>query len=176
MPRVAIRTIRGRRKFAEYPEVKKQMGDYLDKTVKPELLALFDARVANWKNKVAFEARKFINAERIAVNVFPSNSTPKGKEIFGYVSGGTTPHKIRVRNARTLVFMWGGPGSYVPKTTTSGGFGGPGAVVGGEIHRPLEVNHPGNEPRDIPKKILVEYRPTFSAGVESNWRRILRAL
>ena len=96
--------------------------------------------------------------------------------IYGFVTGGTKPHKITARRAPTLVFMWGGPGSYKPKTKPKGKIGGPGIVVGGTLHRPVSVNHPGTEARDFESTIADDEKPWFSRTMENAWKRAIRKL
>lgn len=95
-----------------------------------------------WKNKPTFviEKRPF---ERLIYTT---------DKVYGIVSAGARPHKIRARNAPMLAFQWGGPGSYKPKTqplsiaSRAGGATGP-------IVRRKEVNHPGHKARKFPEAI-----------------------
>lgn len=146
-----------------------------------------DRVVANWTNKPSFKVR-------VAYNYKPAGrfyggapfkkgditlgyrvlGTRKAQEIFNWVNLGTRPHKIRAKNAPRLAFMWGGPGSYKAKTTPGGRslkFGGPGAVVGGTLHRPMEVNHPGTEPRDIDGYIQRKVQTKFKRAIQTAVKR-----
>ena len=175
MPTVAFRTVRSRQRFANYKVVKKELGDTLDNVVKPHMIRRFDLVVMNWKHQPKFKARKFIRLDRIWLDVYPT-----GKEedvaIYGYVTKGTRPHKITAKNAPRLAFMWGGPGSYKPKTKPKGKIGGPGIVVGGTLRRPYSVNHPGSEARDFEGTIRDDEKPWFSRTMENAWRRAIRKL
>lgn len=172
MPTVAYRTVRARRRFVHAPEVKRVLGEALDGVVKPALLRRFEAVVANWQHAPVFEARKFITENAIRVNVFP---TGENKRIYQYVTGGTRPHQIAVRNAKTLAFIWGGPGSYTPKTAPGGHWGGPGTTAG-VMHYPQVVQHPGNQARDFEAVIKREYQPEFWRAMENAFRRAIRGL
>ena len=173
MPIVGARVIRGRKKFANYPQVRKVLGAALDNEVKPHFVQRFEMVVANWKHKPGFQARKYITADAIRLAVYP---TGPNAQIWECVSFGTRPHKIRVRRAKTLAFLWGGPGSYKPKTSPPGKFGGPGSVSGGVMHFPVAVNHPGNEPREFEKTIADDERDWYNRTEENAWRRAIRSL
>lgn len=172
MPTVAYRAIRERRRFVHAPEVKRVLGDTLDNEVKLALLRRFEAVVANWQHAPVFQARKFVTENAIWVNVFP---TGENKRIYQYVTGGTRPHPIAARHAKTLAFVWGGPGSYTPKTAPGGHWGGPG-TASGSMHYPLVVQHPGNKPRDFEAVIKREYQPEFLRTLENAFRRAIRRL
>jgi len=78
MPTVAYRAIRSRRAFVNAPRARRVLDDTLDNTVKPYLIQQFNYRVANWKHKPNFKARKFVNRDETKVTVFPSGpSFPK---------------------------------------------------------------------------------------------------
>ena len=173
MPTVAFRVTRRRRKFIKAPEVKKKLGVVMDNEVKPHFLAAFRRVVANWKHKVEFKARKFIRTDRIWLDVFP---TGEHKKIWIFVTKGTRAHIIRAKNAPVLAFLWGGKGSYKPKTKPVGKFGGPGVVTGGTMHFAKEVHHPGSEGRDFEKAIRDDNKKWFSRTMENGWRRIIRSL
>jgi len=109
--------------------------------------------VQNWsrENRPKFET--VVGHERGAITVgYRVTGSRKARQIWDWLNEGTSPHKIRAKNAPTLAFTWGGPGSYRPKTKPGGAtlqFGGPGTVSGGTMHFPKEVNHPGFEGRDF---------------------------
>lgn len=173
MPTVAYRVTRRRRKFMEAPKVIKQLGVAMDKEAKPMLIKQFDEVVANWKGKPAFKARKFIRPTKMWIDVFP---TGEHADKWKWVSRGTRPHRIAARNAPTLAFMWGGKGSYKPKTVPGGRYGGPGTVSGGTMRFPKAVNHPGNAPREFEEDIAKTQKPEFSRIMENAWKRIIRGL
>lgn len=175
MPTVAFRTVRSRQRFANHSEVRKALGRTLDRIVKPHLIRRFDGVVANWKHQPVFKGRKFIRPDKIWVNIFPSGDK-ESVDIYGFVTRGTKAHKIRAKNAPRLAFMWGGPGSYKPKTKPVGKIGGPGIVVGGTLRRPFEVNHPGTKARDFEKAIRDDEKAWFSRTMENAWRRAIRRI
>jgi len=173
MPTIAYRAVRSRRVFVNAPKVREYLEQGIDSEVKPHLLSKFKQVVANWKHKVEFRARKFITADAIKINIFAAGPH---KKIWGYVVGGTRPHKIRAKRGKSLAFMWGGPGSYVPKTSPPAKFGGPGTVRGGKMAFPQSVNHPGTKPRPFPEEIRKEEKAWFSRTMENMWRRAIRRL
>jgi len=173
MPTVAIRVTRGRRKFAQSRKVKRGLGVVLDNEVKPHFIDAFKRVVANWKHKVEFKARKFIRVDKIWLDVFPAGDN---KDIWTFVTKGTRPHPIRPRRAKTLAFLWGGKGSYKPKTAPVGKFGGPGVVSGGTMFFSKGVNHPGSEAREFEKTIKEDNKAWFSRTMENAWRRVIRSL
>lgn len=130
--------------------------------------------VSNWKNQPKFTVRVALNAiKKGALTVgYIIKGTKLARNIWGWLDEGTRRHKIRAKNAPTLVFQWGGPGSYQPKTKPGGQtltFGGPGAVSGGTTHRPVEVDHPGNEPREfyvyLGDKLLLTWKSNVRAAI-----------
>lgn len=175
MPTVAYRTIRSRRRFSNYPEVRKGLMRVLDDIVKPHLIQRFELVVMNWRHRPSFKGRKFIRPDRIWVNVFPAGDKESVK-IYGFVTKGTKRHKIRARNAPRLAFLWGGVGSYKPKTAPKGKIGGPGKVAGGRMHFPPAVNHPGSKARKFEEVIRDDEKAWFARTMENAWRRIIRRL
>ena len=175
MPTVAFRAVRTRRKFINYPKVKRELERTLDDEAKPRFIQRFRLVVMNWKHQPDFKARKFIREDKIWLDVFPAGDK-EDVAIYGFVTGGTKPHKIRARRAPRLAFMWGGPGSYKPKTAPKGKIGGPGIVVGGTLRRPYEVQHPGTEARDFEGVIRDDEKRWYSRTMENAWRRAIRSL
>lgn len=177
MPRVAIRFHRSRRRFVHHPEVMKEMKRVHDKVIKPKFVKEFDKVVANWRNKPRFfSARKRLGEDAFVLYVYPVGSELQ-KNIWRWNVEGTRPHVIAARNAPRLAFMWGGPGSYLPKTGPGGKwYGGPGSVVGGEWHFPLAVMHPGTAAREWPKVIGEKLSGFYRKEVEAAWRRALRRI
>jgi len=173
MPTVAFRVVRSRRAFIKAPDVLRELERTLDTQVKPHFIREFDKVVADWKHRVTFRARKRITQDAIKVTVFP---TGDNKDIYRYVTGGTRPHVIRAKNAHMLAFMWGVPGSYVPKTRPIGKYGGPGVVVGGSLHRFKQVQHPGTKARNFEKAIREQQASWFTRTMENSWRRAIRNL
>lgn len=173
MPTVAYRAVRGRRKFIKAPEVKRKLGKVLTDPVKKHFVEEFDDITDDWKHTVKFKARAFITPDEISVNVFPSGPN---KQIYKYVTGGTRPHIITARNAPMLAFLWGGPGSYKPKTTTAPSWGGPGSVSGGVMTFRKSVNHPGTKARNFEKFIAKKNKAWYSTTMERAFKQIIRSL
>jgi len=174
MPTVAYRAIRSRRAFVNAPRARRVLDDTLDNTVKPYLIQQFNYRVANWKHKPNFKARKFVNRDETKVTVFPSGPN---KQIYKWVTEGTKPHLITPKRAGgMLVFQSGGPGSYKAKTAPGGKFGGPGIVVGGKTVRARQVQHPGFEGRHFEETIKEDAQPWFRRTMENSWRRAIRSM
>lgn len=142
----------------------------MDAVVKPALVKEFEEVVSDWDHKPDFAARKYVNKGAIEVAVYPAG---KNKAIWRYVSEGTKPHVIRPKNAKALSFVWGGPGSYNPKTTPGPPptWGGPGTVTGGETVVRREVHHPGTKARNFEKYIADQYRPKFRKEIENAMKR-----
>jgi len=130
------------------------------------------AIVANWRNKPKFTVEAALNAiisGALTVR-YIVKGTDLARNIWRWLNEGTKPHKIRAKNAPTLVFQWGGPGSYNPKTKPGGAtlqYGGPGTVSGGETHRPVEVDHPGNEAREFYVYLGGELLPTWRGNIRT---------
>jgi len=173
MPTVAYRVIRSRRAFVNAPVVRRVLAAAIDDVVKPHFISEFDKRVANWKHKPEFKARKFITTDALRLDVYPSGPN---KEIYGYVTKGTRPHIITAKRAPALSFMWGGPGSYQAKTTPGGGYGGPGTVTGGKRVAFKSVHHPGFKGRNFEALIRKENAAWFKQTMENAWRRAIRAM
>ena len=135
--------------------------------------------VSNWENQPKFTLEVALNA--IIQGALTVGYIVKGSKlaqnIWGWLGKGTRPHKIRARNAPSLAFQWGGPGSYKAKTKPGGAtlsFGGPGSVSGGTTHRPMEVNHPGNEPRHFYEYLGVTLISPWGRDIRTAIRRGLR--
>lgn len=148
-----------------------ELASAIDAEVKPDLLAYFERVTKSWRNDQTFVAKKNITQKSVSVNVYP---TGPNAQIWKYVSGGTRPHIIMPRRARALRFEWGGPGSYKPKTTTGGGYRGPGVVVGGKTVFRAWVKHPGNKPRRFEQHIARWYAPQFRRTMDNAVARGLR--
>jgi len=135
--------------------------------------------VDNWQNKPKFTLEVALNAVKMGYLTvgYLIKGTELARNIWNWLDKGTRPHKIRAKNAPTLVFQWGGPGSYKPKTKPGGrtlSFGGPGTVAGGTTHRPIEVDHPGNEPREFYIYLGNKLLPRWKTNIRVAIRRGLR--
>jgi hypothetical protein len=172
MARVAFRAIRSRRAFINAPQVRKVLEAAMDGEVKPHFIGEFEKRVANWKHKPAFKARKYITGDAIRLNVYPAGE----KQIYEYVTKGTRgPYpipKIPKPPGKWLLFTGG---KYTPRTTPGGGYGGPGISIGFPVFA-KQVSHPGIEPRDFEGIIRKEQAPWFSRTMENAWRRAIRSM
>jgi hypothetical protein len=153
--------------------VRQVLENALENEAKPHFVDAFKAIVADWDHAPDFAARKSITNDSITVSVY---ATGKNKQIYEYVTKGTRPHTISAKNAPSLVFMWGGPGSYKPKTAPGGVFGGPGVVVGGKLTFRKQVHHPGTKARKFEEFIRKREKVWFSRTMENAWRRAIRAM
>ncbi len=173
MPTVAYRAVRSRRIYVNAPKMRKYLEAGINREVKPHFIHQFDKVVANWKHRVEFRARMFLTTDAIKLNVFAAGPNRK---IWGFVTKGTRPHIIRAKRGKSLAFMWGGPGSYTPKTSPPANYGGPGTVKGGKMHFPQQVKHPGTKPRPFPAEIRKREKAWYNRTMENMWRRGLRAM
>lgn len=172
MPTVAYRTIRSRRRFANYPQVRRDLGIVLDDIVKPHLIQRFEIVVKNWRHRPDFKGRKFIRPDRIWVNVFPAGSA-EDVQIYKWVTGGTKKnYKIPKAGPGFLSFKTG----YKPKTKPKGKIGGPGVFTGPRISFVGQVTHPGIEARKFEEVIAKDEKAWFSRTMENAWRRTIRRL
>jgi hypothetical protein len=170
MPQVLFRAIRA--KPIRWQAFHDELARTLDAEVKPELLAYFEKVTKSWRNAPTFVAQEKITRGGTSISVWP---TGPNAMIWRYVSRGTQPHIIRPKGrGYPLRFLWGGYGSYKARTTTSGGYNGPGRVVGGKIHRPPQVSHPGNKARNFEKHIARWYAPQFRRTMKNAVARGLR--
>lgn len=176
MAKVAVRIIRTRRRFANYPVILSEMKAVHDKVIKDRFLKEFNDIVANWNTQVRFQSRFTMTGQDMNLYVYPTGSK-EAKQIWNWNVQGTPPHRITVKNAKTLAFQWGGVGSYSPKTGAGGTFyGGLGQTTGGQMVYPTSVNHPGTAPRNWPEVIREKLASYYSREVENAWRRALRRM
>jgi len=159
--RITSRIPRDWGKAAE-KEVKRAVQD----TKKP-VLGEFKEVVGDWEHKPKFVAKQ-------AKYTIEVRATGPNAAIWRYVNYGTRPHKIRAKNAPALSFVWGGPGSYVPKTKPVGQFGGPGIVKGGERVYAQEVDHPGNEAREFDTRIALRMAPVLAKAIRDAVSRVFQ--
>lgn len=151
----------------------KEIREAMDKKIKPALVKSHEKVVEDWTSDVGFAARTYIRKDSITVYVYP---TGEDKEIWNYVDRGTKAHPIKAKNKPRLAFMWGGPGSYVPKTlarparTVQGG----GYVKNPTLRTPYQVQHPGSEGRGFTKQIARDIEPFFHKEINNAFRRVAR--
>ena len=170
MPRVLFHIIKA--KPVKWQAFHNELARTLDAEVKPALLAYFEKVTKSWRNRQFFRAIRHITQTEVRVDVRPIG---KNADIWRYVSRGTRPHIIRPRGAGyPLRFMWGGYGSYKARTTTSGGYNGPGKVVGGKPTFRMSVKHPGNKARNFEKHIARWYAPQFRRTMKNAVARGMR--
>jgi hypothetical protein len=176
MPTVAFRVNRSRRAFVNAPKVRDVLSKALDDEVKPHFIKAFEKYVVNWKHKPKFEGRKFIAADSIKVNVYPTGGN---KQIYLWVTEGTKEHDITPKSGGFLWFVsLGGRGvkSYVPKTGPGGSwYGGPGISLG-HLRSVRAVHHPGNKPRDFEARVRKDEAPWYSRTMNNAWKRAIRAM
>lgn len=153
MPRIHIKQIRSRGLSPDWELIIKEVEATLDNQVKPMFLNYFARIVEPWseENRPAFGARKKITKKEISIYVFPRGPNAWLWKLISITGSG--PHPIEAKNAPFLVFMWGGYGSYLARTDTSGHYRGQGDVEGGSIQRRHSVEHPGFPPRNFEKYI-----------------------
>lgn len=135
--------------------------------VATQIKADFEKTTATWKTKVKFEIQISL-AGGIQVEVFTTN------EIYGYVDEGTEAHIIEAKNAPFLVFKWGGPGSYSPKTKP-GVIGSTGSSQSGTKRAFAAVIHPGNAPRGFTKEIQRIWQTKFEIAMDATMIKVAQA-
>lgn len=173
--RVLLRPIRGRAGHPNFMRIASEVLAEMQNNVGPEVLAYFERITARWQHKPRFSAYYAVTRQGTSVSIEPEG---ENAQIWQYVSRGTRPHLIpkggaaaqRAKGYR-LRFQWGGPGSYKPKTSPGGHYGGPGTVTGGKTTYRWQVNHPGNKARDFEKHIARWYGPKFKRRIENAMRR-----
>lgn len=110
----------------------------------------FDSTVKTWENKPKFD-REFSSRPN-QIRFFTGTSN----EIYGYVSGGTKPHRIVPKRAKVLHFQ----GNYQAKTSPGSIPAGPGGASGPEVFS-KGVMHPGTKPRNFDKQIAQKWKKSF---------------
>ncbi len=170
MPQILFRVIKAKPPNwqAFYSEIAKTLSD----EVAPKLISYFERVTNPWRNQPKFVSKFRLTRQSATVDVFPIGPNAN---IWRYVSKGTRPHPIQPKGpGYPLRFKWGGKGSYKARTTTSGGYNGPGKVVGGKAVRFMRVNHPGNKPRNFERHIARWYAPQFRRTMKNAVARGLR--
>lgn len=139
---------------------KKRKGIDLGKIIRHEKTAEakdvkrdFEATVETWVEKPEF----VIEETAYGANIYTTN------EIYGYVSGGTRPHVIRVKNAQTLRFNTSG---FKAKTRPRVIKSYAGKAARPPTAFPLEVQHPGTEAREFEKTIQKRSEKRFKSKIE----------
>ena len=168
MPQVLWRPVYSRGLRPDWDIVVAEVAAAIDKEVKPALLNYFNKIVASWSPEDApqFKAKKHIDKHGIVIYVYPTG-TEHQKDVWKWVSiTGTIEHPIEAINAPYLKYRK----DYLPRTTRSGGYKGPGAAVG-PWRTALIVIHPGFMPRDFEGWVHRWYEDTFRKVVEAAFRR-----
>jgi hypothetical protein len=148
--------------------IMREIRQTIRRDVIPDVKARFEDIVANWKHKPKFQVKMKVARDEIRVE---GKAAGKDAKIWQYVSRGTKPHPITARRGKTLAFMWGGPGSYQPKTYPGPSWGGPGTVRGGKMAYPVSVEHPGSEGRKFEEWIAKVEGPRFQGRISAAIRR-----
>ena len=164
---IAARQIGKRANRRDWAVIARSVRRHMNTVERRKLLAEFKSVVMNWKHRP-----KFIAAMGDKGGDFVLSVRPAGKEAqkWRWVSQGTKgPYKIRAKNAKTLAFKT----NYKPKTKPGYVFGGPG-VATGDWRTPVEVTHPGIEPRNFEEHIGNRFAPMFRERIENLIRREIR--
>lgn len=126
----------------------------------------FEKTTATWKTQVKFEVQVSL-AGGPQAEVFTTN------KIYGYVDKGTEPHVILPKRKKALSFVWGGPGSYRPKTRP-GVIGSSGGGATGDRVAFKGVLHPGTKPRNFSKEIQKLWTPRFKRAMEASMSKVAK--
>lgn len=131
----------------------------------------------NFEHKPDFDSKITVTQKQVTLWIFIKNSTDKvsdnwtiGDSWAALDKKGTKPHDITPKRPNGhLRFLWGGPGSYQPKTRPIARGGGPGKVTNGEVRYTKKVKHPGFKPRKfsevINKRLKRQYDQAIDRGI-----------
>ena len=164
---IAARRLGKRKKRRDWARIARRVRKHMNVTERKLLLDEFKSVVLNWKHKPKFIAKMGNKGGAFVLSV-----RPVGKEAqkWRWVSQGTKgPYTIRAKNAPTLAFRT----NYKPRTKPGGVFGGPG-IATGPWHNPIEVTHPGIEPRLFEEVIGKRFGPQFRRRINNLIRREVR--
>lgn len=123
----------------------------------------FDSTVKTWDNKPKFD-RKF-KSSKSQIRFFTGSSN----EIYGYVSGGTKPHRIVPKRAKVLKFK----GTYSAKTSPGSIQAGPGGASGADVFS-KGVMHPGTKPRNFDKQIAKKWEKNFRRRLVTTMQEVAK--
>lgn len=164
---IAIRRLGKRRKRRDWTRIARSVRRHINTVERRKLLAEFKSIVINWKGKPRFIAKMGDKGGSFVLSVRPAG---KNAQKWRWVSRGTKgPYTIRAKNATTLAFRT----NYKPKTKPGGIFGGPG-VATGPWRTPVEVEHPGIEPRHFEENIAERFAPMYRERIENLIRKEIR--
>jgi hypothetical protein len=142
----------------------------------------FERIVENWSSATRPEFSQRVEVSQriggVRLTIAYKEANPN-KPIWQWINfTGTKAHRINPKPGnpyQRLFFMWGGPGSYEPKTNLNPArFGGAGVVRGGQLTVSTGTNHPGFFPRNFHVPIQRELEPDFKKEVYNGGRRGLR--
>lgn len=135
----------------------------------------YKAVVNNWRGKPGFKYKVGSGAKQVYLRIEVTGTRRNIANWNRIDKTGARPHIIRPKRAKFLVFAWGGPGSYAPKTSPSPArFGGSGRVTNGRIRFFKQVNHPGFKPRKFSEAINKDAIPVLDKEVRNGYRRGMR--
>lgn len=123
----------------------------------------FDSTVKTWDNKPKFD-REF-KSSKSQIRFF----TGTNNEIYGYVSGGTRPHRIVPKRAKVLKFK----GTYNAKTSPGSIPAGPGGSSGADVFS-KGVMHPGTKPRNFDKQIAKKWEKNFRRRLVKTMQQVAK--
>lgn len=164
--RVLIREIRTINQRPDWTQILKAIEEKMEREVKPLALSYFDRVIKDWTLNIAFAARKRITKDEIVLYVYPTGDDAFIWKTLSITGSGLygpkhAKYEIAPKNADQLSFVWGGPGSYQPKTYPIGNYSGPGTVRDGKLRHFMRVMHPGVEPRLFEVQIGKDLTPRF---------------
>jgi hypothetical protein len=156
--------------------------------LKPVAKAMEKSRakiVADWDHKPQFQAQITVKPDRIEIDVvvrrgtrLPSSDATTSDLWKWLDQTGTKAHPIpkQPKTNGYLVFPWGGPGSYQPKTSPNPArYGGPGRVVNAQTVYRKQVQHPGFKPRHFSDEIDPDIEKDFYNAIERARRKAQKA-
>lgn len=172
MPKITIRRgIRSARRVAAFEPIKEEITQAIETRIIPRIEGYFQNVVNEWapENRPKIETKKTEGPNYIEWYTRPVGDNAR---IWDYVTNGTKRHYITPkRPGYPLRFLWGGPGSYKPKTGFGGQYRGPGRVVNGRMRRFMIVDHPGNKGRNFEKHFKRYINPAFRKETERAVKR-----
>lgn len=118
----------------------------------------FEKTTRTWDTDVAFTTQKALKVTGDAIRgAVGTNNT-----IYGYVNGGTRPHIIRPRRAKSLRFQTGYRAKSKFRVLQSYQGGKFGAVAYAQV-----VRHPGTKPREFDYTIADMRQPDFEKNISA---------
>lgn len=172
MPTVKIKVKHAKLEFV--PQILDAVYQTHKTQVQKDLVGYFNLITGDWSAKSRPKLTRITYKRDTGVTTVVTPAGPNAK-IWTYVTRGTRKHIIKPKRARFLRFMWGGPGSYIPKTKPGGQYGGPGMVQNGKSQFRKSVNHPGSRGRFFERRIVNDYTARYIGLMEKAIQRGLRA-